>query len=360
MARFRPAQPRTDRRLTDYTSTLSLADAAKRLDAASRISLLTHAKPDGDAFGSLVALGLALQAQGRAIAAAFVPPVPDAFRDLAGAWMPTITEDPSILGDCDLLVIVDTGAKSQLGAMLPYAEARLDRTLIIDHHLSGDLPAAARYIDGAAAACCEIIAELLDAMGPASTRTGSLVESPGIAAALFAGIASDTGWFRFSNVRPQTHQLAARLLAAGVDHADLYRQLEQQERPEKLRLLIRALDSLELLPGDAAALMCLTVADFAETGAREEETERLIDIPQQVGSIQVIALLSEKQTDDGIVTRISLRSKPQRPGGPEPVNVAELAARLGGGGHARAAGARLDGPITETRPRVREALAAAR
>jgi len=140
-----------------------------------------------------------------------------------------------------------------------------------------------------------------------------------------------------------------------VNHADLYARLEQAERPEKLKLLIRAVASMKLLADGRAATMTLRKTDFDETGALEEETERLIDIPQQVASIQAICLIVERceaDDDEACTTRLSFRSKP----GPGAVKVAELAAQSGGGGHARAAGAKIDAPVDEVAARVEQAL----
>src|SRR5690606_37676360 len=149
------------------------------------------------------------------------------------------------------------------------------------------------------------------------------------------------------------HELAARLLREGVDQSELYRILEQTERPQKLALLTRALGSMKLLAGGRAALMILSATDFSQTGAVAEETERLIDVPQQIGTVEVVGLISERpsgnaQSQGRPTTRLSFRSKP----GPNAVNVAELAGRFGGGGHARAAGARVEGSLEQVLPRV--------
>ncbi|MEX0655528.1 MAG: DHH family phosphoesterase [Phycisphaeraceae bacterium] len=343
--------------MSDYTSTLDLPAAAEMIrQTQGRIVVLTHAKPDGDAFGSVIALAAALRATGRDVLPCFVPPVPVSLLELRGSMLANVYDDTLDLSGAGLYVVLDTGAWSQLGDMRSVIEANLPRTLILDHHLSGDIPAPARYIDGRAAAACEIVAQLLDHLldDPAALSENT---SHTISDALFVGIASDTGWFRFSNTRPETHELAARLLRQGVDQSALYQVLEQMERPQKLALLTRALDSLKMLAGGQAAVMTLRVSDFAETGALEEETERLIDVPQQVGTIRVIVLVSEKRDEEAdgepaVVTRMSFRSKAGR----DAVNVAELASRFGGGGHARAAGAKVNAPAAEVVPQVEQVL----
>jgi phosphoesterase RecJ-like protein len=347
-------------RVTDYQSTLNLADAAELIrNTHGPIQVLTHTKPDGDALGSTIAMVEALRLMGKQAQGCFVGPMPAALAALPGADdMPVIEDNGQSelpYPDAGLFIILDTGAWSQIGPPAATLKANLDRTLILDHHLSGDIEAAHRFIDGASGATAQVVARLIDQL--LAEKGGLDAATPAMRDGLFVGIASDTGWFRFSSTCPETHELAARLLRLGTDHAELYRQLEQMERPEKVALLTRALDSMQLLCDGKAAVMVLRQGDFTESGALQEETERLIDIPQQIGSVQVIVMLSETRatTDNGstrTITRLSFRSKP----GAEAVNVADLAARFGGGGHARAAGARIEAPADEVLPQITAAL----
>ncbi|MEX0778030.1 MAG: DHH family phosphoesterase [Phycisphaeraceae bacterium] len=367
--------------MTDYTANTTLAAAADGLRRSARVFITTHAKPDGDAYGSVVAMASALEQMGKQVQAVFMPPLPGCFRELLGTELYRVGMKEGTLErfDPDLVLVLDTGAWAQVSPLAEVLRPRIARMLIVDHHLSGDMPAPQRYIDGQAAACCELVAQLLDELGaePDASPLGGTQRrcdpnplfTPTVCQALFVGIASDTGWFRFSNTRPYTHELAARLQRAGVDHAELYRQLEQTERREKLALLTRALDSLELFADGAAALMTLRAEDFTETGAMLEETERIIDVPQIVSGVQVVALVTEPpppperppaSTDDRgkgngkdpAAIRLSFRSKP----GPGAVDVAKLASQFGGGGHARAAGAKIRGSLREVRNKVAAAL----
>ena len=338
--------------MNDYTSTFELADAADLLAKQDGpILVISHTKPDGDALGSVAALVTALRALGKPASGLLVGSIALSLTELL-EQTPGLSEyhGQGPVPPHDRIVIVDTGAWSQVGPLGDTVRAKLDQTLILDHHLSGDIPAAQRFIDSTAAAAAEIVADLIDLLPGGKTADSAARQI--INDALFTGIASDTGWFRFSNCTPRTHRLAARLLSEGVDHANLYGKLEQAERPEKLQLLIRAVDSLQLLAEGRAAAMILRARDFAETGARPDETERLVDIPQQVGSVQAIAMITEVEGDDGPQTRVSFRSKPL----PGALNVADLAAQFGGGGHARAAGAKIEGPVDEVAPRVIRAL----
>ncbi|QDU70816.1 DHH family phosphoesterase [Mucisphaera calidilacus] len=333
--------------LTDYTSTHDAAQAADWLRAAPEpVRVITHAKPDGDAFGSVVAVVATLRALGKDAIGYVLPPVPAGITHLPGQDLVHTVTEADALKQPGSTVIVDTGAWSQVSRLADALDDNLDNTLLIDHHLSGNIPAKHRHIDPNAAACCEILWPILNLI---LTDAGLPVPIP-VRDGLFAGITSDTGWFRFSNARPETLRAAADLLELGVDHAALYGALDQSERPEKLALLRRAIDSLELLNNASVALMSLARDDFKAAGGREEETERFVDLPQIVQTVQVVALVCE--TLDGKGCKISFRSKP----GPHAVNVAELAASLGGGGHARAAGAKVTTPFPELLSDVRQRL----
>lgn len=326
-----------------YQSNTTLQQIVQKLTDARSVLITGHAKPDGDALGSAIALGRALQRMDKRVEYWAMPPVPE---NLAVLWDRVDLHllnpgEPGPADEPDLVVIVDTGAWSQLEPMRPFLQARYDKTIVLDHHLRGDDVGRWRWVDASAAAACEIVADLIDLL---PTEPDALINQ-----ALFVGIASDTGWFRFSNTSARTHELAARLQRAGVDHAMLYQQVEQGERPEKLALLIRALDSLKLLNGGTAAVMCLRTSDFDETGARPEETERFVDIPQIVRDVDVVALITEQR--DGPV-RISFRSKP----GDGAIDVSALAGQFGGGGHARASGAKVDGSLETVQRRVIEAI----
>lgn len=340
--------------MNEYSGNIELDQAAALIrETTGPIVVLTHAKPDGDAFGSTVALLEGLKLLGREAFGYFVAPMPATLADMAGAEEVTVVgpDETPMFPEASLYIVLDTGAWSQLGAPGKIVARQLERTLILDHHVSGDVAAAHRYVNGQRAATAEIVAELLALL--LADRGGLEASTAPMRDGLFVGIASDTGWFRFSSTRPETHQLAARLMRQGVDHAELYRQLEQKERAEKVMLLGRALNSLQLLCDGRAAVMVLRAKDFEETGALQEETERLIDQPQQIASVQVVVMLSEKPVENGgTVTRMSFRSKP----GGSAINVSELAGRFGGGGHARAAGAQVDEPVDTVLPRLHEVL----
>ncbi|MHC4996255.1 MAG: DHH family phosphoesterase [Planctomycetota bacterium] len=328
--------------MSDYVTNATLDELATTLRDASSVVVTTHSKPDGDAMGSAAALAFALSDLGKRAECWFVGPVLESLAFVAegltvrviDATQPDHPIPPSDGSpEPDAVVVVDTGAWPQLGPLRGWLEPRRDKTIGLDHHLRGDDVAHKRIVDTSAAAACEIVADLIDALGVGFTHA--------IAQALYLGIASDTGWFRFSSTSDRTLELAARLKRVGVDHAALHARTEQRERVEKLALMRRALESITYHADGRAAVMRLTGEDFAQAGAGPEDVERIIDLPQVVSRIETVVLMTPAPGPGGDLsgaagTKLSLRSKPVE----DFVNVSDLAQPFGGGGHAHAAGAR--------------------
>jgi phosphoesterase RecJ-like protein len=172
-------------------------------------------------------------------------------------------------------------------------------------------------------------------------RQAGIAIDPTIALPLMAGLVGDTGWFRFDSVTPRTHLMAADLVRH-INPATLYQRLMQNETRPKLALMQRALASTRWAFGDRFACMLLRTADFSETGATQSQTEYLVDLPMSVKTVEVVALMTE--TPDGRV-RTSLRAKGD-------VDVNRICNQFDGGGHAKAAGCRLDGPLDHAYARL--------
>lgn len=349
---------------TDWTTTASIDELARWLTAPRSIVTLTHVKPDGDAVGSSIALVRALNIAAGGSASGFSGVASRAEAWYGGPtpmWMHAITGETktrliagpdSIPGsaDPDAVVIVDTGSWSQLEPFKEWIKERSDRCAIIDHHLRGDPEITQRkHIDTGSAAACQIVAGLCVKI----LRKGSISELPvEVAEPLYLGIATDTGWFRHSNVSPAVLRVAAELLETGVDHERLLERIEFTERPARLRLLARALDSIEYHADNRVAIMTLRKKDFDKAEAAPGESGGFLDLVRQVESVRVAALVTEVSDGDQPLTKISLRSK----GGPDMVDVNKVAGSLGGGGHAQAAGARVQASVAQTKQKLLEAL----
>ncbi|MFG0258055.1 MAG: bifunctional oligoribonuclease/PAP phosphatase NrnA [Phycisphaerales bacterium JB043] len=326
-----------------WTSSTTLDDIAVRLREATSVLALTHTKPDGDALGSTLALVRTLNRIGVHASVAYTGPWPHRF-DTIVEDTPVLhtgieSVDRGILDDPDLVMILDTGSWSQLAELDSFLRPRPDRNIVIDHHLHGDPDVAdTRVVETDAAAACQTVARLcvrlLDLNSPSQLPLD-------IATPLYLGIATDTGWFKFSNVQPETLDLAAQLLRTGLNHALLYETIEQSDRPQRLLLEARALGSMQLHDDQRISICTLTSQDFAQTKGGPEDTGSFSSIPLRIAGVLVSAVLTEREPNHW---KVSLRSKTAPSGGPA-VDVNHIAVSLGGGGHAQAAGCSLEGEL---------------
>ena len=305
---------------------------AEALEASSRVLITTHVRPDGDALGSLSAMVLGMRAKNIACDVLLLSHWPAKYEFLrqqfAITYMNAEEGFPAELNIAayDALLVVDTGTWSQLPGLEERFAGFAGRKIVIDHHLTQESWADHQLVIKDAAAAGEIVAELLNQW--------DIPLDVDIATAIFVAITTDTGWFQFSNTRPYTLRLAATLLEAGVDMDSIYKRLYQAERVGRVRLQARAMHTLELLADGRLAVMTLRKEDFIETKANVPDTENLINVPLQIEHVEASILITEP-VDFGPV-RISLRSKGK-------VDVAKFAEQFGGGGHARAAGLKMDG-----------------
>ncbi|WP_347243446.1 bifunctional oligoribonuclease/PAP phosphatase NrnA [Thermogutta sp.] len=305
-----------------------------------RFLLTTHIRPDCDAIGSELALADVLRQMGREVACVNAFTVPPALQfldenqELIALWEPRAKEE---IDRADILVVLDTTAWAQLGDMGPVIEKFPRKKIVIDHHVSGDDLGAELFKDTQAEATGRIIAELVRRLGLSFTpRLGKL---------LFAAIATDTGWFRFNSVRAETFELAGELTKAGVAPDKLYRQLFENERLGRFRLMGRAMARAETdLEGRIIHSYILNT-DFAETGALSSDTEDIINTTLTVAGTE-LALMFIEHTPGQF--KVSFRSRCH-------VDCSRLAAMFGGGGHKSAAGATVPGPLDVARARVLDA-----
>ncbi|MBL4809568.1 MAG: DHH family phosphoesterase [Phycisphaerales bacterium] len=346
-----------------WTNTIDAKAVADWIDTKKTLVLLTHTKPDGDALGSTLALARAINLKRGttgAVSAAecwYATPMPDWGKKLATPTKYKLINPPQpapAVLDPDGIIITDTGSWSQLAPFKEFLEPRLDRTTIIDHHLQGNAEISTRrLLDTTAAAAVQpaarVCCHLLELDNPSQLPID-------IATPLYVGLATDTGWFKHSNVNGQVMRLAGQLLDAGVNHSNLFAMLYQNDRTPRLKLMGRALNSIEILKDKNAAIMQLTHEDFKQTKAAPGDSGGFVDIPQSVEAIRVVAILNEQHDQDGTFTKISLRSKPDPWNDQPAVDVNQVCQTLGGGGHARAAGAKVRQGLEETKRLLIEAL----
>jgi phosphoesterase RecJ-like protein len=312
------------------------------------IALACHTGPDGDALGSLLAVGLALRARGPAPPCSFGDEpfvVPRSFGFLPGRQL---LRPPGELLDGpppDVLVTFDASSRDRLGRLEPLVDSA-GTVLVVDHHARGDGYGDVRIVDPAAPATAVLAQELIARL--------DVPLDPGIATCLYTGLMTDTGSFRYVPADAagggSVHLLAARLLAAGVDAAAVAEQVWADRPFAYLRLLGRALDRAQIEPRAAGGLglvwTAVEHADLTELGLPLEDSDGVIDALRSTGDAAVAVLF--RGTADGAI-RVSTRSR----GG---LDVGAVCQRLGGGGHAAAAGFTSFADLPATLAAVRREL----
>ena len=361
--RANPTNTPTENPNSIWTTTTDPKAIADWIATKETLVLLTHTKPDGDALGSTLAIARAInlhRGTTGALSAAecwYAAPMPDWGQKLATPTKIRLInppEPPPAVLDPEGIIITDTGSWSQLEPFKEFLQPRLDKTVIIDHHLQGNAEISTRrLLDTKAAAVVQPTAEVCCHILGLENPSQLPIE---IATPLYVGLATDTGWFRHSNVDGRVMHLAGQLLDAGVNHSNLYAMLYQRDRTPRLKLMARALESLEIIKDKNAAIMQLTHEDFKATKAAPGDSGGFVDIPQSVEAIRVVAILNEQHDQDGTFTKISLRSKPDPWNDQPAVDVNQVCQTLGGGGHARAAGAKVRQGLEETKKLLIEAL----
>jgi len=308
---------------------------------AERVVLTSHVRPDCDALGSELGMAGILEAVGKDVRIVNAQETPASLR-----WIDPHNKleslargvKPADLDDRDLLIVLDTSAWAQLGAMGEVLKRNRERVLVVDHHVSEDDLSDRWFKDTTAEATARIVYEIgLRLRVP-------LTES--IATPLYAGLSTDTGGFRFPSATGETFRVAARLVDAGASPTTVYRELFEQDTLSRLHLVGRTLAGARTFNDGNCILSTVRQADIKEVGASPADTEDLINLTLAVKGTQVAAILIEQP--DGRV-KLSFRSR----GG---ADCSALAGEFGGGGHKAAAGAIVAGTFDDIEARVTEAV----
>ncbi|HSH68985.1 MAG TPA: bifunctional oligoribonuclease/PAP phosphatase NrnA [Deferrisomatales bacterium] len=300
----------------------SLPGVRGALLEGERFLITSHRNPDGDAVGSCLALAAGLSELGKSCVIASGDGVP-----MNLAWLPLAEQvQPAANADhgCDTVVLLDCGAIDRTG-LSPEA-LHAGRTLVnIDHHPGNPLFGTANWVDPGACATAELVYQVLQSL---PTPIGYSA-----ATAIYTGILTDTGCFRFSNTSARAFQIAAEMLAKGVDPSWVAQMVFDQQPIGRLRLLSLVLETLELSPRDKAAAALVTREMFHRTHTGVEGVEGFVNHTRSLCGVEVGLLLREEAPGR---YRVALRSKGR-------VDVSAIARIYGGGGHHNAAGATLDG-----------------
>lgn len=326
------------------SSPVDFGEATERVITWKRPVLLSHTKPDGDALGSLLAASMLLRGIGADPRLVVFDGVPDRYRFLHRYGpLPILGEDVTLsdLEGVDGVVLLDTCSASQLEPMIDWLNAATVPKFVVDHHITRDVAVDVALIDESAAATCVILYDWALSAGWAINRRTADV--------LFVGISTDTGWFRHSNTDARTLHVTGELVKAGSRPHELFGLLEQQESVGRFRLRAAAMQRLELLAEDRLAVMTVPANLFSECGAAVADTEDLVNEPLRIGSVVVSVMLVEQSR---AIIRAGFRSRAPVDADTLDIDVAAVASTFGGGGHRRAAGARLSGDLDSARAAI--------
>lgn len=307
--------------------------AAKAIEEAEHLALACHVGPDGDALGSMFALGLAARAKGKKVVASFGTPfvVPSNLRFLPGDLLVAPGDFPE---EPDIMVVFDAGSSDRLGELGSNAQ-KAKTLVVIDHHATNEGFGDIAVIDSEAAATGELVFRILEILGWEMDQA--------IATCLHTALVTDTGRFTYSNTSPETLRMAAELLEAGADPTEIGRQVYEQTPFGYLRVSAIALDRAELDDVGRVVSTIVTDEDLSSAGVDWSEVDGLIDLIRLAQEADVAVLA--KVHEDGRV-KVSLRSRGE-------TDVGALAAELGGGGHRLAAGFTVHGDPVETLEKIK-------
>lgn len=313
------------------------------LKRGKRFAIVAHISPDGDAIGSCLALANFLWDHGKTVDLYChdVPPENLAFlQGIQNFIKPGEKGETQMDFTYDAVVCLDCSDEGRLGDAA-YLLKQTSCTINIDHHATNTMYADINVVEPGASSTAELVFELICEMD------GDYFSMP-VYEAIYTGIATDTGGFGFSNTTPAAHKIAARLIEYGLDVDKLTRLLFRNTTLPRVRLLAKALASLEMHCNDRVAFLTVNKAMLKEVGLEENNTDGIVNYGIDIVGVECAALF--KETEQGN-TKVSLRTKGA-------IDASALAAKFGGGGHVRAAGCLISAGIEKAKEQVLEALKA--
>ena len=308
----------------------SIADLIKK---SQSFLITSHIDPDGDAVGCQIAIYSVLKRLGKTAKVVCEDGVPPSYAFLEGARdVLLVPTEP-----CDVAIVVDAGALDRTGWVSEIVK-RCGTVINIDHHRSNDRFGTYNLVEMEAGACGEIVYRVLSELGVGFERSE--------AEALYVAILSDTGCFRFPTTTAETLDIAAHLLRVGVRPYHVASEIYWQKSFASLKILGTALSSVEVSPDGKIATMEVTRGMYRDSGATGIDTDGFANYPRSIDGVAIGVLLRE--TDQGHF-RVSLRAA-------EGYDVDAVAKAFGGGGHATAAGFRIEGDLAAIKAKVREQI----
>jgi phosphoesterase RecJ-like protein len=307
--------------LSPRASSPEVARIVDAIRARQRFVLSSHSRPDGDSIGSQLAMVYALRALGKEAIAVNADAAPPPLMAFPG--VPDIVIAPRVEGTFDAAIVMECGDLGRTGV------ADLDQQFVIniDHHPGNSGYGQLTWFDASAAACAEMVYDLVGALGVRLTTE--------IATHVYLAILTDTGSFHYSGISPRTFEICKECLDAGVDPVLVARNVYDSNNMGRLKLFGSVLSAMQI---DATGRIAIVYVDHEmarEAGGTYEDTEGLINLPLTVKEIQAVVFFKQIEGDE---YRISLRSKGD-------IDIGAIAKEFGGGGHKNASGCTVAGPI---------------
>jgi phosphoesterase RecJ-like protein len=295
---------------------------AEALRSHDRFLIVTHENADGDALGSLVAMRLGLERLGKD-SVTFLPGESDIPRDLLLLDLEGLERELPADAAERVLLALDCANAARMGAAADLLE-RVPLSIDVDHHHDNTRFGTINLVLDGASSTGEIVAGILDGLGIELDRE--------IAEPIYVALITDTGAFGYTNTTPEAHNLAARLLRAGVDPRRISQELYERVALAHLKLVGRALERAAVYEGGRLIVSYLLRSDFEEFGVGEEYAEGVINPLRQVDGTEMTVMIREPPEPPDAPRRVSLRASHDE------IDVSAIARKRGGGGHRQAAG----------------------
>lgn len=304
----------------------ALQQIVTEIHRRQRFVVTSHARPDGDAIGSSLAMAYALRHLGKDVRVVNRDPSPPQFETCPGVEDIIVTDQVDDPGDA--VIVMECGDLTRPGI------SGLDRGYVIniDHHQGNTLYGALNWFDVSAAACGEMVYDLILALGvPLSLEMATHV---------YVAVLTDTGGFHYSNITPRTFEICRACAEVGVNPSAIARAVYDSNKIGRLKLFRAVLNEMQFDATEQIATMVVTKQLAADCGATYEDTEGLVNFPLSAKEVQAVVFFKENGADDW---RVSLRSKGD-------INVNAVAREFGGGGHKNASGCSVRGTFAQWKP----------
>ena len=308
---------------------MTLDKIVEEIQKANSIVLLAHESPDGDAIGSVLAMGIALENMGKK-PDRIIKEYPRRFAFLPGADK---VKEASDIEKYDLAIALDCSDLRRLDGKEYFENAK--KTIVIDHHSTNTMYGDINFVNPVAPACCEILIGIFTYF--------ELEINHDLGTCILTGIITDTGGFKYQGVTPETFEFTAELLRKGINVSEIYEKVLETRTKSNFELMKRILSRMEVLEDGKVTFTYITNQDEEEVNAEPGDHEGLVEIGRGIEGVEVSIFI--RQDADESKYKISMRSNNN-------VNVSKICYLFGGGGHPRAAGCLIQGTVEQVKDKI--------